>query len=326
MAWRNRQPAKLYAGSAELAGLTYNRTREGGPVDTRVSVLRADGSNGQPLAVVVNFHAHPCEHTQEDPRAVSRDVPGEVVDQLEAALPGATVLYLQGTAGDVNFYRDSPLPERRLAPGRALAGVALKALAAARPVERPNVKGVCRTVRLPTRRWTREEVMHDREEGLHRLNTGDTNGWLDGFARVLVNDPPRLPLRYEGSVEQTVAAVSRFAVDWTDRVLPDLDTRPESLETEVQALRVGDVYFAAHPAELFSTLGLELRRRWPHDDLFVLGYSNGSIGYMPDAYDVARRSYAANTSPKCTGQFPFTAESGGVFIEAVKDALHDTDV
>lgn len=325
MAWRNRQAAKLYTGWAELAGVSYNRTREGGAVDTRVSVLRADGSNGYPLAVLVNFHAHPCEHTQEDPRAVSRDVPGEVVDQLEAALPGTVVLYVQGTAGDVNFYRDSPLVARRLAPGRALTGSALKALALARPVERPQVKGVCRTISLPTRRWTREEVMQDREEGLHRLNTGDTSGWLDGFARVLVNDPPRLPLRYEGSVERTVAAVSRFAVEWTDQVLPDIDTRPEKLAAEVQALRLGDVYFVAHPAELFSSLGLELRRLWPSDDLFVLGYSNACIGYMPDEYDVARRGYAAITSPKCTGQFPFTAESGGVYIKALAEVLQDSE-
>ena len=326
MAWRNRQPAKLYTGWSELAGVSYNRTREGGRVDTRVSVLRADASNGRPLAVVVNAHAHPCAHTEEDSRAVSRDVPGEVVDQVEAAVPGAVAMYLQGTAGDVNFHREFPTPASRLAPGRALTGAALKALELARPVEESKVKGVSRLVSLPTRRWTRDEVMRDREEGLYRLKTGDASGWLEGLGRVLVNNPPRLPERYEGSVERTVAALSRFAVEWTDQILPDLDTRPEMLAAEVQALRVGDVYFAAHPAELFSSLGLELRRRWTHEDLFVLGYSNARIGYMPDAYDISRRSYAANTSPKFTGQFPFTADSGEVLIEALRETLQETDM
>jgi len=325
MAWHNRQPAKLFAGWSDLSGVTYNRTRDGGPVDTRVSVLRADRAGGQPLAVAVNFHAHPCAHTQENYRAVSRDVPGEMVDQLESALPGATVMYLQGTAGDVNFHRDSPEPHRRMAPGRALTGVALEALALARPLERPGVKAISRSVSLPTRRWTRDEVMRDREEGLHRLRTGDTTGWLEGIARVVVNVPERLPARYDGSVERTVAAVSRFAVEWTDQILPDLDTRPESLETEVQALRIGDAYFAAHPAELFSTLGFELRRRWLHEDLFILGYSNARIGYMPDAYDIQRNTYAAVTSPRFTGQFPFTAESGSVFIDALNGVLQETD-
>lgn len=322
MAWRNRQPANLFTGRGDLTEATYNRTREFGPVDTRVSVLRADANNGNPLAVVVNFHAHPCAHTADDSRAVSRDVPGEVIDQIEAALPGAIGMYLQGTAGDVNFCRDRPIA----APGRALTGVALKALAVARPVDEPKVKCVRRIVSLPTRRWTQDELMQDRDEALYRLNSGDTTGWLDGFARALVNDPSRLPVRYGGSVARTVAALSRFAVEWTDRVLPDLDVRPESLAAEIQVFRVGDVYFAAHGAELFSTLGLDLRRRWPHDDLFVLGYSNDNIGYMPDAYDVARQSYAATTSPKCRGQFPFTADAGGVLIEALHQALREAEV
>ena len=166
--------------------------------------------------------------------------------------------------------------------------------------------------------------MRDREEGVHRLKTGDTTGWLDGVARVCVNQPQRLPLRYGGSVEQAVAAVARFAVEWTDLILPDLDTRPEFLEAEVQALRIGDVWLAANPSELFTTLGLEVRRRWEHEDLFMLSYSNGSIGYLPDAFEIERRGYAAIQSPKFTGQFPFTRESGRAMVEGMMAALEAT--
>ena len=56
-AWQNRQPARLYVGHSELVGMTFNRTREAGPVDTRVSVLRADGLDGRPMAVALNFHS-----------------------------------------------------------------------------------------------------------------------------------------------------------------------------------------------------------------------------------------------------------------------------
>ena len=325
MAWHDRQPAQLYAGRAELTGMTYNRTRENGPVDTWVSVLRANARNGQPLAVAVNFHAHPCAHMEVDFRAVSRDVPGEVVDQLQAAIPGVTALYLQGTCGDINFRREYLSTDRRFEPARAVTGVALKALASARPIETPGVTVATRTVSLPTRRWTREEIMREREEGLYRLQTGDTAGWLDGIVRCAVNEPKRLPQRYGGSVERAVAAVSRFAVEWTDQVLPELDTRPERLDTEVQAFRIGDAYFAAHGAELFSSLSLNLRRSWPHDDLFVIGYSNETIGYLPDEYDIARRTYAAISSPKFTGQFPFTADSGPALVEGLRETLQRTE-
>lgn len=166
--------------------------------------------------------------------------------------------------------------------------------------------------------------MREREEGLYRLKTGDTTGWLEGVGRVCSGAPARLPERYAGDLARAVAAVSRFAVEWTGHVLSELNNVPEELETEVQAMRVGDVYFAAHGSELSSTLGLRLRRDWLHDDLFVLGYSNDSIGYMPDSHDLAHRSYAACTSPKCTGHFPFTDESGEALIGGLRDALQGT--
>jgi hypothetical protein len=324
-AWRIRQPAKLSVGKSELAGMTFNRTRENGPVDTRISVLRADTLEGQPLAVAVNFHSHCTAHMETDLRAISRDWPGEVVDQLEVALPGVTAMYWQGTCGDVNFCREFNGTDRRFEPARAVTRAALAALEQARPIERPGVCALTRTVHLPTRRWTREEVLRDREEGLHRLKTGDTTNWLAGIARVIVNLPERLPARYGGSVEQAVAAISRFAVEWTGDILPALETRPESLEAEVQAIRIGDVWLVANPAELFTTLGLEVRRRWPHEDLFMLGYSNGSIGYLPDAHDIERRSYAAYQSPKFTGQFPFTPESGIRMVQGMLNALHQVE-
>jgi hypothetical protein len=176
-------------------------------------------------------------------------------------------------------------------------------------------------ITLPTRRWTREEVMREREEGLYRLKGGDTTGWLDGVARVCVNLPERLPLRYGGNVEKAVQAVSRFAVEWTDLVLPDLETRAENLQADIQAMRIGDVYLAANPSELFTSLGLSVREQCAHKDLLMLGYSNGSIGYLPDAFDVERKSYAAMQSPKFTGQFPFTTQSGNRMIEGLLAAL-----
>jgi neutral ceramidase len=316
------QPARLYMGHSQLNGMTFNRARENGTVDARVSVLRADTIEGKPLAVLVNFHSHCIAHMETDLHAVSRDWPGEVVDEIERTLPGATALYLQGTCGDVNFRREYNGTEKRFEPARALSRVVLASLPNLRPVTGSNIEVTSNDVALPTRRWTEQEIARDREEGLHRLKTGDTAGWLDGMARSCVNLPERLPLRYGGSVEKAVAAIARFAVEWTDEMLPRLATTPETLRVPVMAARIGDVYFAAHPAEMFTEFGLELRRRWPHPDLFVLGYSNGSVGYLPDAPEIARGGYAALQSPKFTGQFPFTPQSGPALVDGLLAALH----
>jgi hypothetical protein len=169
---------------------------------------------------------------------------------------------------------------------------------------------------LPARRWTRQEVAELYEEGTHRLETGDTTGWLEGIASKMVGMPARLPLRYEGSVERAVEAVSRFAVRWAEDVLPTLDTAPETRPAEFQAMRIGDLWVVTNPSEFFTTLALEIRRRWPHPDLLILGYSNGSTSYLPDAYEVDRKSYASAHVAKAIRQLPFTREAGMAAVEA----------
>jgi hypothetical protein len=72
---------------------------------------------------------------------------------------------------------------------------------------------------------------------------------------------------------------------------------------------------------LFTTLALETRQQWGRDDLMIVGYANDSIGYMPDAYDIDRRSYAATQSPKFKNQFPFTPASGSALVQGMLDAL-----
>jgi len=252
---------------------------------------------------------------------LSRDWPGQVTDHLEEKHPGLTALFFQGACGDVNFEAGWHDPKVCHEPGRAVAAAALLALAGARPADEPRVGAAALPVVLPTRRWDRAEVLRVREEGEHRLRTGDTNGWLDGFARVIVNHPARLPERYGGDVGRAVKAVARFAVEWATKALRDLDDRPETLTTEAQAIGVGDAWLTANGSELFTTLALDLRRRWPHDDLMIAGYANDSIGYVPDAHDVERRTYAAWQSPRFKDQFPFTAASGPALVRGMLDAL-----
>ena len=46
LAWQRRVAARLSAGHAELPGLSYNRTRDHGSVDTRLTTLRVDHASG----------------------------------------------------------------------------------------------------------------------------------------------------------------------------------------------------------------------------------------------------------------------------------------
>ena len=317
-AYQKRVPVSLHVGSQRLQGLTYNRTRNNGPVDDRVSVLQAKTIDGKPLAVAVNFHTHPTVFWQVDPRAVSRDAPGHIVDLIEQELPGVTAMYLQGSCGDVNFNLEYWTPERYREAGKAVYEAAKCAWIGAREVSQSGISFAAREGDLPVRRWTREEVLEMYDEGKRRLSTGDTDGWLTGIASKMVGLPARLPERYGGSVQKAVEAVSLFAVRWGEATLPILDRMPQTRKAEFQAIRIGDVYFVANQAELFSSLALAIRHEWSKEDLFILGYSNGALSYLPDAEEVDRGSYASLHVPKAIRELPFTREAG---IAVVRECL-----
>ncbi len=319
VAWESRVPASARVGHSEMAGYTYNRTRPRGVVDPRVTALRVDRLDGSPLAVAVNFGAHPCVGTILRPWEVSRDIPGEVVDGLEAAHPGAMALYIQGACGDVNFLPEFSAPDRYQEPARALVGHALGALDRAREMPDPVVASAIEIASLPTRRWTRDELMHDRREAERRLVGGrvDVSRWRETIGRSMTNRPDDMVARHGGDEAKAVAAMCRFHLEWTGRMLPDFETRPETLATEVQALRVGDLYCVANASEFFTPFALDVRRRSPAPELMIACYANGRIGYLPDDHDILARSYAGYQSPKYCDQFPFTPESGPAMCDAM---------
>ncbi len=320
LAHRQMRPGRLLVGAADLPGWTYNRTRQDGPVDTRLTVWRFEDDTKRPIAAVINFAGHPTVQMCLGPADVSRDYPGQVTDLLERELPGVTALFLQGACGEINVRADCHTPDLCHTPGVAVAQAALQCWRKAAPCERPGVAAVEKTVTLPTRRWDECEIRPVLEEAEHRLATGDTTGWLDGLARVIVNEPAKLPSRYNGSVEAAARAVARFGKEWADEALRDLHSRPEGQPMRVQALRIGDAYLSANGTEFFSSTSLDLRQRWGKD-LIVAGYANESLGYLPDADDVRRKTYAAYQSPKFKGQFPFTEASADVAVAALLETL-----
>ena len=60
------------------------------------------------------------------------------------------------------------------------------------------------------------------------------------------------------------------------------------LETWLQAMVIGDVAIVGVPAELFTSLGLEIKRRSPFGRTYVAELANDTIGYLADeeAYDL----------------------------------------
>jgi neutral ceramidase len=104
-ACRNLVPARLAVGSRELEGFNRNRhTRiEPKPVDRELAVLRVDDWSGRPIAVLVNFAAHPTSIPAEN-LELSADYPGALKGVVEAELGGVAV-FMQGAGGDLSTDR-----------------------------------------------------------------------------------------------------------------------------------------------------------------------------------------------------------------------------
>jgi len=97
-ACRDLRPARIVYGRGAAPDLVRNRRREGGETDPEAGFLRVEDLAGTPVALVVNFGAHP---TVLDPRNLltSGDYPGMTSALLEKDL-GAPVLFFVGTLGD----------------------------------------------------------------------------------------------------------------------------------------------------------------------------------------------------------------------------------
>jgi hypothetical protein len=75
---------------------------------------------------------------------------------------------------------------------------------------------------------------------------------------------------------------ARFAREWERRALEArqrLAGQPRLENVPVQAMRVGPLRILALPGEPFTRLGARIRDRFP--STWVIGYANGSVGYLP---------------------------------------------
>ncbi len=96
---KNYREVRIGTGSARFDGL--NRNRRGDKiVDNELTVTRVDLANGEPLAALVNWTAHPTFIDGKD-MLVSAEWPGYLQTEMEKTIgKGAVVMYYNGAEGD----------------------------------------------------------------------------------------------------------------------------------------------------------------------------------------------------------------------------------
>lgn len=257
-----RAPAELAYGQAQ-AGFAMNR-RENyalpkgdfhsgkvpnpeGPVDHDVPVLQVTDTNGKLLAVLFGYA---CHNTTLDGYAFTGDYAGFAQSHLEASHPGAVALFMQGCAGDQN-----PHPRRDQIKG--LTGVELA-----------NQHGRTLAIAVEAALQSFPRPVASRLESI--LETVD----LDYL-------PP--PSREE--LLQRVKSTNRALKENAQTVLEVLDRDgrlPTHYAYPIQVMRFGrEVTLIALTSETTVDYSLRLKREIPGPGLWVAGYSNDFIGYLP---------------------------------------------
>jgi len=292
MANLNLKDAKIGAGKGHLENISMNRVVEDGLIDPEVGVIRVDDHQNNPIAILMNFSCHPVVMPVNT--IISSDFPGIAVSVVETVKKGAVGIFLQGACGDINPKLTNTGKVEQV--GITLAAEALRVEEWIQTTKEAAVSSKVKNVRLPLKIPTAEEV----KEMLDKVKQRFDKRWVKAYS------------------------------EWADHVLSKINDEPEPwLETEIQVIRVGDIVLVAEPSEMFVKFCLEVKKRSPYKNTFVIGYANDYVGYIPDEEDYKRSEgfggYAATMVPVLTNNFPFSPNVGRIITEALVDLIRSLD-
>ncbi len=295
-AQRAAAPARLGVGRAQ-ANIGRNRRRAGASADPEVLLVRIDGRDGAPRAVLYVYGCHPTVLGHEN-LAYSADWPGYASRFIESEMPGAMAMFALGAHADVDprtrGLLDVAIPDQSFGAGSGAAevlgaevgrAVAKAALDVSTRDDAP-VAAAASELEVPVHGGDVEAVRADALEA-SRLRAAAALE-LDPEARRGVSE-------WFAAVHQRTAALPReearrrIAVARAylrDRTAPRFagGLRPR---VPVQVLRLGDAWLLGLPGEATVAVGRDWRVRLGGRAGAVVSIANGWIRYLPHASDFA---------------------------------------
>lgn len=276
-------PATVGHKTILVSEMHNDRRCENGPVqDDTMGLIKVDGLDGTPVALVVNYAMHGTTIGSSD-FVLSSDAPGAVEDGIESRLDRPrTVIYMQSWAGDMQpngpaSYAtetgyDLRSSYRELTQiGAAAANAVLPVLDSIVMNPQPEIDVL--TVPIP-------------------MNNALINpsGDFDKFPFGGIFCISAKENCGEGAKTYTPADINCAG-------FPEEDT---VFWTLITAARIGDLGFVTLPGEPLTSVGTELRAKALAasglPELYILGYTQGYLGYLLHPDDYYQGGYEANGS------------------------------
>jgi hypothetical protein len=188
-ALRDERPAALYSGEIDTAPSHLLRSLLAAyPLDTRLRVLFAKGSDGAPFATLINFSAH-VTALGKDNTLISPDWPAAAVEAVEKAHADSTALVMVASVG-----RTQPDlkaigargPFTAESYGATVAGLALEAEAQAVKIDGP-IAAAETILEEPAENPVLASLMNNGKAGVDRVMRSNREPYMaDGKIRTPV--------------------------------------------------------------------------------------------------------------------------------------------
>ncbi len=277
-----------------------------GPIAPYVDVIRADGTDGSPIAIWSSHAAHPVTLGGKN-LLVSADYPGYAQRFVSRAYTedGAepVAMFAQGCCGDINCERDEGTFAEARRLGERLGASIVKTAESAEPIPELRIASAIHTVELPLQDPPPIEEAEARvEEQRKALASARESG-----------DPPGRTRLHAG------------LLTWAEEV-HELARRGATGLTQafdMQAIRLGPIMVVGLPGEVFIEYAQAMEEASPAVQTVVLGYTNGCIGYVPTEQAFSEGGYEVDNAIRYYGRTMLAPECEGLILARATELLQE---
>jgi len=291
---------KVGRGKVKVGINRRERTKEGvklglnpeGPLDEELGLISFWKEDEEPEVFLVNYACHPVSLGINF--EISADYPGKLCSLMEKKYPNSLCLFLQGCCGDINPYskeRGFSLTERM---AKKLFEEVERVRKCSESLRDMDIKGLILPVKLPLGDLpSREELKKEKRE---------------------------LEKKIEKAKEEEMGILEAH-LDWIERALKEEKGKERFIPAEIQILSLGSVALVGIPGEVFSEIGMRIKRGSPFPYTFVIGYANGCYGYIPTREAFKEGGYEVEEAYKYYGIYPFREDVGEVVVDCALKGL-----
>ena len=307
-----RRPVRVAAGRSE-ANVAVNREEinddgrvlvgrnPDGVTDRSVDVLRVDDLEGNAIAVIVAYAAHPVVmgyHTY----LLSPDYPG-VVRRIVEQATGATCLFLTGAAGNQaarSFLQSDWGEQERM--GGQIGAAALKAFYEIETRPYKDVRELGKS--LSNIALYHKEFHAGPTHHIFKVAAGTANVLLqplpsaaEAEAQLAEAEATLAQLETEGA--STVLTVpQQIVVRWARGVLEKVKSgmTQETISYPLIGYRIDDFVLLGMPGEPFVEIQIGAKQRSKAKHTMFAGYVNGVLGYIPTAETIRQGGMSVSSA------------------------------